>query len=964
MLQETDTLRILGVMVSFQIDRDETTFGNGKFGSIYSANYGNTIIDPLPHDRAYFSAHLDFVKNYFAKVSKGKLIIEYNILPDTFSVPRVMRDYSPALKSDDFTPVADFAEKVWKMADSIYNRFPFNNYDLFSIFHAGVGRDISLPGSIGNERDIPSIYIGVNSPQKISVPVSGGSFIIYNSMIIPETESRELTAVDGSKVLFEISINGLLAASIGSHIGLPDLFDTETGLSAIGRFGLMDGQSIFAYNGLFPPEPSAWEKIRMGWTDPVTVNIVSSNINLVSNLAATASDTVILKVPINSSEYFLIENRIRDTRNDGARLTILNNGFTSTRIFEKDTTGFYSYDIDSVEGIVTDVDEFDWALPGSGIVIWHIDENVINSKLTDNKVNTEKKRRGVDVEEADGVQDIGEQFQTILGDIVIGEGTQQDFWYRTNPADLFSGSFSADTRPDTKSNSGANSLISINNFSDTSNKMRFTITFGDSIVKPLLGSNLNIPSAAEKFTNSSGSAVLSFDLIAGSQLFRFRQDTASFVDGSFSSFKTASVEINGNTYSIGTILNELKINSASTGENTIVRLQSGEAFSAGPIIRKNNQDILEIICGTSLGRILIYSLVNFPGQISLADSVVISNAPIKKLAAGELILAVSDSIYYLYPKPVEVTKTSAAENKFAEENSSLIKDIALDRSTPVILFEGNRFTIRRFTIRHTGTISDISHAGEINAFSMADLKNDRNNYILFTDGNALNAVNLQGAAADNFPFNDPLGIGFTGTPLAADFEGDSKSEVIAYTKDGRIFALDGGSGKVVNGFPISAGAELISAPVLFNFKGKTSLAAVDVNNNLSVWSIGSTEGKLLWSEEDGNNYNSSVADAPLSTSYVAEFFPSNRAYNYPNPVYDGVTQIRYYVAEDSKINIKIFDLAGDYVAELNNDARGGFDNETTWNVDDIQSGVYLARIVATGINGKTETNIIKIAVVK
>ncbi len=84
-------------MVNFQIDRDEATFGNGKFGSIYTANYGNSIIDPLPHNKPYFESHLDFVKNYFNKVSKGKLTIEYNILPDTFSVPEVMRNYSPGI---------------------------------------------------------------------------------------------------------------------------------------------------------------------------------------------------------------------------------------------------------------------------------------------------------------------------------------------------------------------------------------------------------------------------------------------------------------------------------------------------------------------------------------------------------------------------------------------------------------------------------------------------------------------------------------------------------------------------------------------------------------------------------------------------------------------------------------------------------------------------------------------------
>ncbi len=94
------------------------------------------------------------------------------------------------------------------------------------------------------------------------------------------------------------------------------------------------------------------------------------------------------------------------------------------------------------------------------------------------------------------------------------------------------------------------------------------------------------------------------------------------------------------------------------------------------------------------------------------------------------------------------------------------------------------------------------------------------------------------------------------------------------------------------------------------------------------------------------------------------FSPKRKVYNYPNPVYNGSTAIRYYVSENSKINIKIFDLAGDFVAELNDNVQGGFESETTWNVNNIQSGIYLARVEAVGESGKTESNIIKIAVVK
>ncbi|MFA6026960.1 MAG: T9SS type A sorting domain-containing protein, partial [Ignavibacteriaceae bacterium] len=125
-----------------------------------------------------------------------------------------------------------------------------------------------------------------------------------------------------------------------------------------------------------------------------------------------------------------------------------------------------------------------------------------------------------------------------------------------------------------------------------------------------------------------------------------------------------------------------------------------------------------------------------------------------------------------------------------------------------------------------------------------------------------------------------------------------------------------------------------------------------------------TNGKYFWSEENGNSWNNSFIEKAANTNSISEFFPKAKAYNWPNPVYDGQTFIRYYVSEDSKINIKIFDLAGDFVAELNNTAIGGMDNETTWNVNNIQSGIYLARVEATGTSGKTESTIIKIAIVK
>jgi hypothetical protein len=975
-----DTVKILAVMVNFQEDKDGATFGNGKFGSIYSQSYGNNILDPLPHDRDYFESHLSFVRNYYQKVSSGKVNVQFTILPDTFSVSKTMRNYSPIPGSDDFTPMGQYAQEVWAIADQMYQGLNFSEYNLFVIFHAGVGRDISLPGSIGNERDLPSVYLGENSLKNIfgdsfnGFPVSNGSFSIKNTMIIPETESRELETITG-KYLFEITINGLLVASVASHLGLPDLFDTETGLSAIGRFGLMDGQSIFAYNGCFPPEPSAWEKIYLGWVEPTEISLENNAINLTANLAATLTDTVILKVPLNSSEYYLIENRQRDVSSDGANLTYKSGGTTINRTFPKDTTGFYSYDTDSLSGVVLDVDEFDWALPGNGIVIWHIDENVINEKLAENKINTDKTKRGVDVEEADGVQDIGEKFITIFGDEVIGEGTEQDFWYAGNKAQLFKNKFAKDTRPDTKTNSGANSLITIKDFSSNSNKMSFNIEYGDSVVK-LLFTNNNFSSLTAKSITSIDSDNYLFAINSDSILIVTSGDSILQSIERFSDFKPASFRFGNISYLVGVKLNNpaqqfpssIKFwwydgNSFSSGITNLPYI-----ISAGPVIARTLTENYEVLFGTEDGRILVYDYDSLLNRNSVPKKEVIVDEGAKIIQ-----LAVNGSKVFAIGSKLDIN------NKYdlIYNDGSIIKfnDEKLLKSTSTVDAKGNAVTIISsqksaeyfFYVTSEDKVLSAFTAPSFesaSSFSLADLKNDGNNYLITNNGNKLFAYNFNGTLANNFPFELNDGDEFVGLPLAADIEGNLKSEIISFTKNGRVFAFDGGTGNLVEGFPISFGTQLISDAILFVAQDKIALAGIDSSKTFNGWKISSTLSRIDWAEIFGNNNNTSFLAKALETEKNNSFFPTNRAYNYPNPVYNGQTSIRYYVNEDSKINIKIFDLAGDYVAELIDDAQGGMDNETEWNVESIQSGVYLTRIEAVGVSGKTESVVIKIAVVK
>ena len=973
-ISSNDTVKILAVMVNFQEDRDGTTFGNGKFESIYSKDYGSRILDPLPHDKSYFESHLTFVKNYFNKISNGKVNIQFTVLPDTFSVSQTMRNYAPPPNSNDFSPLAQFSEEVWTKADQMNPGFNFSDYNLFLIFHAGVGRDISLPGSLGNERDLPSVYLNENTLKNIyglnfnGFPVSNGAFRITNSLIIPETESRELESLTGT-VLFQITINGLLSASVASHLGLPDLFDTETGLSAIGRFGLMDGQAIFAYNGVFPPEPSVWEKVFLGWAEPIEISPGNYDVNLVTNLIASPSDTVILKVPLNSTEYYLIENRQRDAFKDGSKITLVSNGNIITKTFPKDTTGFHSFNTDSLYGVILDVDEYDWALPGSGILIWHIDNKIINEKIADNTINADENNRGVDLEEADGVQDIGKLFTTIFGDVVVGEGTDQDLWYSGNKATLYKNKFSQNTRPDTKTNSGANSLITIEGFSPIANKMSFKVEYGDSVVKPFF--NYVLPASADlRFLTevNSGNDII-FGIQSSSSLILADEKGILSTINYFSFRKPAAIVDSNKVYIIG-VTNDLQINKSKINYLEINNGNLSEGYfeidkiiTTAPLIRKNSVDDLELLVGTDDGEILIYDLYSiYQGKpITNSEKFLSSDLSLVKLSADKSNIAA-----------IGMSKSEPSYYFYFNDTSLKFSGTRLYNLISTLDYKGNFISVVSTSAMEYVIISNDKIITRINTnsfsslynYSFGDIKNDGNNYLIISDGNKLYSYNLAGGNADNFPQQITNNDLFSSIPLVADIEGDSKSEIIAITKNGNVFAYDGGTGKLVNGFPISFGVTLKTQPVMFQKNGLIGLAGIDESNKFQSWFISSSVSRIDWSEENGNSQNTSFMPVAKSSNIINQFFPTNRAYNYPNPVYGGQTAIRYYVNEDSKINIKIFDLAGSFVAELHNDAIGGTDNETIWNVSDIQSGVYLARIEAIGQSGKTESKIIKIAVVK
>ncbi len=942
-----DTLKILAVMVEFQEDRDAATFGNGKFGTIYSKEYGNSIIDPLPHDANYFENHLLFVKNYFQKASKGKQNISYQVLPQIVTVTERMRIYSP--ENDEVTPLANLAKESWNLAKQIHPDVNYNSYDVFIIFHAGVGKDLSLPGSLGNEKDLPSIYLSNKVLRENLTDISGlpeNRSGEINSVIIPETESRELSNF-GETALLELSINGILVANIASHLGLPDLFDTETGLSAIGRFGLMDGQAIFAYNGVFPPEPSAWEKIYLGWVEPVTSNLDSGIINLKTSQIANLSDTVIYKIPISSTEYYLVENRNRDALKNGAVISSVMGNETINFNFEKDTTGFYSYSIDSLAGVITDVDEFDWALPGSGILIWHIDEKIIQNKLAENKINADKNNRGVDIEEADGIQDIGENFYTIFGEQVIGEGDQFDLWHKNNNSNLYKNKFDNSTTPNTKTNSGANSLISFSDFSAIENTMTFKLNFGSDFIEIIQNKNLGIQDSIISFNYLEKENLFS---VTGKNTFYLFDDSLKqiFTLQNFSNEKPAIFDAGDTIFISGVYdnnFNLIKIFNKQVFQNSFLL---NDKITSPPIVIAENNGAYRFFTGTANGK--IYVILNEEiNEIESSESF----PPVKKLSGN------FSNISVLFANDEKSFIKQLMSNNITEFNENIVDIASFENSKGYFVValsnENEIFVIQGNEIANSFKLNSSS---KIERIALSDFSGDGNPAIIFSDENQLKAVNISGAILNNFPFTADVKI--SEFVLTGEFE--NSSNIIFSDEAGNIYFVNE-EGKISNGLKISSGAELKTSPVLFNKNGSVNLAAITENNDLLLWNL-KAQSEVEWSQQNADEKNSSFIKINSEIQISENLLPNDKVYNWPNPVYGTETFIRCFVAEDSKINIRIFDLAGDFVTEMNHYAKGGFDNEYVWNVSQIQSGVYFARVEAESNSGKSELKVIKIAVIK
>jgi hypothetical protein len=85
--------------------------------------------------------------------------------------------------------------------------------------------------------------------------------------------------------------------------------------------------------------------------------------------------------------------------------------------------------------------------------------------------------------------------------------------------------------------------------------------------------------------------------------------------------------------------------------------------------------------------------------------------------------------------------------------------------------------------------------------------------------------------------------------------------------------------------------------------------------------------------------------------------------NYPNP-FNPSTKINFNIAVDSKVSLKVFDVLGQEVATLLNENIVAGSHQVDFNASALNSGVYLYRIEATGVDGTDFVDVRKMTLTK
>lgn len=911
-------LKIAAIRVSFQKDNSPGTSGDGSFlMEQVTTSCGAYTIDPPPHNNDYFRSQLKAVDHYFRSVSYEKFGLDLDrsaIFPtadnSVYTLDQGMRYYHPLGQEEEYERLSTelFRDAITRAVHE--DNLDLSNYDLVVVFHAGVGQDFSFPFLDPTPEDIPSTFVDEQMINyHLGGPILVGNAVIKQGVILPESQNNllydeSLFSNLDSPCDVQYGLTGTFALMIGFSVGLPPLWDTESGQAGIGIFGLMD-QGSNNGRGLVPAPPDLWTRIYAGWDQPT---VVQNEGNI--NLPAREKDAAI-KIPINNHEYFLVENRLNWFRDgvsvDSARYAFWEKTNTYPPFVEVllDSTGI----IRDSNGVVVSLSNYDLGLPASGLLIWHIDELPIGSGLGNYSINADRNHRGVDLEEADGAQDMG-FISNLIPD--PSSGYFGDMWFkgnreyeRANPEMKGkSPVFSPYTYPDTKSNSGASSYITIENIGTPGEKINFSIN-----------------------RNSE------FDIV---------QDTTMYIRLSFDFDHDGIEELIGGKDSLWWS------NDLSSGRHYLPYEVKGSVIQT---ITNYEGEEPRLVIGDIAEDSTTFAAFIFKDKQFL------------KLWIKKIQGIIDDQDYFIgFPDKKNVQLFESDLNIDPEGVvSSLSTFVDSNRIVYLPATSISDFTIDSVTLLDGNLV--VGEEGiqnsyyEINFSSIGSVDLDLDGFpdiFGVGDDKIIDSYSLVPTRTAGFPVN----IKTISKIVARDLFETPHPELVLQKENGDIVILSW-KGNIIYTLANSLSNPLIG---LGTYNNKNSIFTQS-----TIWSFDTTTdpGGNEWSYPNKNPANSRIFRA-IHEKIISgtELMVLKRTYAYPNPSHGEPVRIRVQVESAERVDVTIYDIAGYQVDSMTlTDLQKGLANEISWDISNVEPGIYFARVVVSKGN-QTEEKVIKIGVIK
>ena len=991
-----DTCRILAIRVEFPLeDPDEpSTTGTGRFDlrSLSEAlpDYAFPYDTP-PHDRTFYEHQLQALSRYYQVVSNGRLSIEYTVLPrQTSGAYRLPKE---ALLYGNGRSTAEIGEKwIDFIRDAVAaadEDAVFSDFDSFLFIHPGQGQES------GEINDIRSVYLPRRDLDMYGGPTpigaDGGAFELPHAWIVPEMADRFGRA----------GLNGLLAKFFGFVLGLPSLSNSARGTPALGTWSLMDvgatglgyvldGDTWEPVFGFVPPHLMAWSKARLGWIEPLVVRR-DTTVKIVATDRHAGGLPKSVRVPIAHREYFLLENR-QQRGNFGVPqgldppfagvdevVWIPPQGIEFTHSITGEEAGEKGELEGHGSGVWAAVDEYDAFVPGSGILIWHVDESVIEERFEEG-INNDRARPGIALEEADGFRHIGNLF---FDQQHLTEGTPTDpFFAGTGPGGASSTTtFGPQTRPPSTSNDGADTGIEIVVLSELADTMEVQIQFNKvrggwprpvASAGRLQGADLDGDGDLELLVeDESGVQIVSADgaarAAAGARL-------AAATDGGSTGAMTALfLSVDGVVRAFGN--RALPEGAAEIGAATWEFDLSGlasephSALFAADLSSFPGERVLVLGAEGS-----VFMLDADSGERKFDDEVEagsLSAADLSGDGSAELVVASSDGGEGWV---ISANELAPLWSENGRHFGPACGDLDADGRAEVIIVSETG------SILATG-IDKVMFRTEIAADTISatpilgDLDGDGFLEIVAASSNGVHAIRSNGLIQAGFPVvRDVRELRFA--PVLADLDGDGRQEIFTGSTRG-LYGFDD-TGVPLEGFPLLTETPISYDPVAGDLDGDGHLEIAAVaGNELYLWEPTALSpayggGTVAWGQRGrsaAGRFSHPTLPAGPTAPIAADLLPPELAYCYPNPVggEDDRAHLRFFLSRLADVELEVFDVLGERLDRIRvgrDELQVPDENEISWPTEKYASGLYLCQLEADAGAGARSHVVVKMAVSK